>query len=39
VLAVPGLSLVSLAVILGIWLLILGVMEVSAAFRIRRIPH
>ena len=39
VLAVPGLSLVSLAVILGVWLLILGLMEISAAFRIRRIPH
>jgi uncharacterized membrane protein HdeD (DUF308 family) len=36
VLAVPGLSLVSLAVILGIWLLIFGVMEITAAFRLRR---
>ena len=35
VLAVPGLSLVSLAVILGIWLLIFGFSEVMLAFRIR----
>jgi uncharacterized membrane protein HdeD (DUF308 family) len=39
VLAVPGLSLVSLAVILGVWLLILGVMEIRAAFRLRRAAH
>jgi uncharacterized membrane protein HdeD (DUF308 family) len=36
VLAVPGLSLVSLAVILGVWLLIFGVMQITLAFRIRR---
>jgi uncharacterized membrane protein HdeD (DUF308 family) len=36
VLAVPGLSLVSLAVILGIWLLIFGFGEIALAFRIRR---
>jgi uncharacterized membrane protein HdeD (DUF308 family) len=36
VLAVPGLSLVSLAVILGVWLLIFGVSEITLAFRIRR---
>jgi uncharacterized membrane protein HdeD (DUF308 family) len=36
VLAVPGLSLVSLAVILGIWLLIFGLMEITTAFRLRR---
>jgi uncharacterized membrane protein HdeD (DUF308 family) len=35
VLAVPGLSLVSLAVILGVWLLIFGVSEITLAFRIR----
>jgi uncharacterized membrane protein HdeD (DUF308 family) len=35
VLAYPGLSLVSLAVILGIWLAVFGVMEIVAAFRIR----
>jgi uncharacterized membrane protein HdeD (DUF308 family) len=39
VLAVPGLSLVSLAVILGIWLLILGFSEVMTAFRIRQATH
>jgi uncharacterized membrane protein HdeD (DUF308 family) len=36
VLAVPGLSLVSLAVILGVWLLIFGFSEVTLAFRLRR---
>jgi len=36
VLAVPGLSLFSLAVILGVWLLIFGVSEITLAFRIRR---
>jgi uncharacterized membrane protein HdeD (DUF308 family) len=36
VLAYPGLSLLSLAVVLGIWLLIFGGMEIVAAFRIRR---
>jgi uncharacterized membrane protein HdeD (DUF308 family) len=39
VLAVPGLSLVSLAVILGVWLLIFGLMEITLAFRIRRGAH
>ena len=39
VLAVPGLSLYSLAVILGIWLLIFGFMELSTAFRLRRAAH
>ena len=39
VLAYPGLSLVSLAVILGVWLLIFGVMEMTAAFRVRSIGH
>jgi uncharacterized membrane protein HdeD (DUF308 family) len=36
VLAYPGLSLLSLAVILGIWLLIFGGMEIIAAIRLRR---
>jgi uncharacterized membrane protein HdeD (DUF308 family) len=39
VLAVPGLSLIGLAVILGVWLLIFGLMEIRAAFRIRRAAH
>lgn len=37
VLAFPGLSLVGLAVILGIWLAVYGVMEVVAAFRLRSV--
>jgi uncharacterized membrane protein HdeD (DUF308 family) len=39
VLAFPGLSLLGLAVILGIWLLVFGIMEIAAAFRIRRLAH
>jgi uncharacterized membrane protein HdeD (DUF308 family) len=35
VLAYPGLSLYGLAVVLGIWLLIYGIMQVIAAFRLR----
>ena len=34
-----GLSLLGLAVILGIWLLVFGIMEITAAFRIRRLAH
>ena len=37
VLAFPGVSLVTLALILGIWLLVFGVMEVVAAFRLRSV--
>jgi uncharacterized membrane protein HdeD (DUF308 family) len=39
VLAYPGLSLLSLAIVLGIWLLIFGAMEIGVAFRIRRVGH
>lgn len=39
VLAFPGLTLLGLAVILGIWLLIFGVMEITAAFRIRGVSE
>ena len=39
VLAYPGLSLVALAVILGIWLVIFGVMEIVAAIRLRAVGH
>jgi uncharacterized membrane protein HdeD (DUF308 family) len=39
VLAAPGLTLFGLAVILGIWLLVFGVMEMTAAFRLRRAAH
>jgi uncharacterized membrane protein HdeD (DUF308 family) len=35
VLAYPGISLVTLALMLGIWLIIYGVMEIAAAFRVR----
>jgi uncharacterized membrane protein HdeD (DUF308 family) len=35
VLAYPGISLATLAVVLGFWLLVLGVMEVVLAFRLR----
>jgi uncharacterized membrane protein HdeD (DUF308 family) len=35
VMAYPGLTLYGLAVILGIWLAIFGVMEIAAAFRLR----
>jgi uncharacterized membrane protein HdeD (DUF308 family) len=39
VLAYPGLTLFGLAVILGIWLLIFGVMEITAALRVHRVAH
>jgi uncharacterized membrane protein HdeD (DUF308 family) len=39
VLAFPGLTLLGLAIILGIWLLIFGVMEMTAAFRLRSAAH
>jgi len=39
VLAFPGLTLLGLAVILGIWLLVFGTMEIAAAFRIRGVGH
>jgi uncharacterized membrane protein HdeD (DUF308 family) len=39
VLAYPGLTLVGLAVILGVWLIIFGVMEMTAAFRLRSAAH
>jgi len=39
VLAYPGLTLVTLAVILGIWLLIFGVMEIALAWRLRSVRH
>lgn len=38
-LAYPGISLVALAVILSIWLLVFGIGEIFAAFRIRSIIH
>ena len=39
VLAYPGLTLVGLAVILGIWLLVFGILEIMAAFRLRKLVH
>ena len=39
VLAYPGLSLLGLAVILGVWLLVFGIMEMTAAFRLRSVGH
>lgn len=39
VLAYPGLSLLGLAIVLGVWLLIFGVMEMVAAFRLRSVGH
>jgi uncharacterized membrane protein HdeD (DUF308 family) len=39
VLAYPGLTLLGLAVILGIWLLVFGIMEITAAVRIRGLAH
>jgi uncharacterized membrane protein HdeD (DUF308 family) len=38
-LAYPGISLVTLAVLLSVWLLVLGIMEISLAFRVRRLSH
>ena len=39
VLIYPGESLLTLSIVLGIWLLIYGVMEMVASFRVRRLAH
>lgn len=39
VLIYPGPSLLTLSIVLGIWLLVYGVMEIMAAFRLRRLAH
>jgi uncharacterized membrane protein HdeD (DUF308 family) len=39
VLVYPSISLVTLAVVLSIWLLIYGVMEIVLAFRVRSLAH
>jgi len=39
VLAFPGLTLLGLAIVLGIWLLIFGIMEITSAFRLRSAAH
>jgi uncharacterized membrane protein HdeD (DUF308 family) len=38
-LAYPGLSVVTLAVLVGVWLLVFGTTEISLAFRLRSQPH
>jgi uncharacterized membrane protein HdeD (DUF308 family) len=37
VLAYPGISLLTLAVVLGVWLLVLGLMEIVQAFQLRAV--
>jgi len=39
VLAYPGISLLTLAIVLSVWLLVLGVMEITLAFRLRSAAH
>jgi uncharacterized membrane protein HdeD (DUF308 family) len=39
VLAYPAISLATLAVVLGFWLLVYGIMEVALAFRLRSVGH
>lgn len=39
VLAYPGISLLVLAVVLSVWLLFYGVMEITLAFRLRPLGH
>jgi uncharacterized membrane protein HdeD (DUF308 family) len=39
VLAYPGISLLTLAVILSVWLLFFGIMEITLAFRVRSLRH
>ena len=39
VLVYPGISLATLAIVLGLWLLLFGVMEIVLAFRLRSAGH
>jgi uncharacterized membrane protein HdeD (DUF308 family) len=39
ILAYPGISLLTLAIVLSVWLIFFGVMEISLAFRIRSLRH
>jgi uncharacterized membrane protein HdeD (DUF308 family) len=39
VIVYPGISLVTLAIVLGVWLIIYGVMEIFMAFRVRSAAH
>jgi uncharacterized membrane protein HdeD (DUF308 family) len=35
----PGISLATLAVVLGFWLVVFGIMEIVLAFRLRSLGH
>jgi uncharacterized membrane protein HdeD (DUF308 family) len=39
VLVYPGISLVSLAVVLGVWLIVYGAMGIVSAFQLRGVGH
>jgi uncharacterized membrane protein HdeD (DUF308 family) len=39
VLVYPGISLATLAVVLGFWLVVFGIMEIVLAFRLRSLGH
>ncbi len=39
ILAYPGISLLALAVVVGIWLLVFGIMEIRLAFQVRSLAH
>jgi uncharacterized membrane protein HdeD (DUF308 family) len=39
VLVYPGISLLVLAVVLGVWLIVFGAMQITVAFRIRSLAH
>lgn len=39
VLVYPAISLITLAVVLGVWLIIRGAMQVTLAFRVRSLRH
>jgi uncharacterized membrane protein HdeD (DUF308 family) len=39
VLVYPGISLATLAIVLGIWLMVFGVMEIVLAFQLRSVGH
>jgi uncharacterized membrane protein HdeD (DUF308 family) len=39
VLVYPAISLLVLAVVLGIWLIVFGAMQITVAFRIRSSAH
>jgi uncharacterized membrane protein HdeD (DUF308 family) len=39
VLVYPAISLATLAIVLGFWLLVFGIMEIVAAFRLRQAGH